>query len=394
MRSAVDVRVASSRSWRASGELWSGICRMLSTSASTWSGPASHETARMSHSLGPRCPKSARKPSRAPANCTTDGARRGGQRASDHRHAIVEQPADLGRRIGQTGKPPQAPRRRRGRHLAEARDQVEQRPGFACLRAGLREHRRRRRRTERRVVVPGKCVVQLGQERPGVRDQGGLRQRGQVRTAAPLREDALQIGVDLRELGRGQDLAHRPRDPGRALLARVVRTRLVRRRGRRVAEQGRVERLDRQPHPDRGHAAVREVDIEVAAEHPRDGRAVHRQLALAVDAEFDQPAQPPGQQPLLEHQRPAERARRVGQHLACVGAGVEGHALAALPVDQPAVGQPAVGQRRRRAHHCEVPPSTLMSEPVMPPPSSLASKVAMAATSSTVFSRLIADSPA
>ncbi len=47
---------------------------MLSTSASTWSGPASHDTARMSHSLGPRCPKSARKPSRASANRTTDAS--------------------------------------------------------------------------------------------------------------------------------------------------------------------------------------------------------------------------------------------------------------------------------------------------------------------------------
>ena len=48
--------------------------------------------------------------------------------------------------------------------------------------------------------------------------------------------------------------------------------------------------------------------------------------------------------------------------------------------------------RRGRAHHWAVPPSTLMSAPVMPPPISLASRVAMAATSSTLFSRLIADS--
>ena len=274
----------------------------------------------MSHSLGPRWPKL-------------------GQEA-------VEGLGELGRGVGQPGQLPQAPRRRRGRHLAVARDEVEQGLGLAGRGAGLGEHRGPDRGAERGVVVPGERVVQLGQERPGVRDQVGLRQRGEVRAAAPLGEDAVQVGVDLRELGRGEDLADRLRDLGRALFARVVRVRLVRRRGRRAAEQGRVERLDRHPHPDRHHAAVREVDVEVAAEQARDGRALHRQLALAVDAELDQPAQPPGQQSLLEDQRPAERAGRVGQHLAGVGAGVEGHALAALPV-----GEPAIGQRRRGAHH-------------------------------------------
>jgi hypothetical protein len=37
-----------------------------------------------------------------------------------------------------------------------------------------------------------------------------------------------------------------------------------------------------------------------------------------------------------------------------------------------------------------VPPSTLIKAPVIPPPTSLASSAAIAATSSTVLSRLIA----
>ena len=45
----------------------------------------------MSHSLGPRCPKSARKPSRASANCTTDGSEAVGSARRDRRHALVEQ---------------------------------------------------------------------------------------------------------------------------------------------------------------------------------------------------------------------------------------------------------------------------------------------------------------
>jgi hypothetical protein len=194
--------------------------------------------------------------------------------------------------------------------------------------------------------VPGERVVQLGQERPGVGDQIGRRHRFEVRAAPPSGQDAFGVGVDLREPRGGEDLADRLRDLGRARFARVVRVRLVRRRGRRAAEQRRVERLDGHPHPDRHDPAVREVDVEVAAEQARDGRTLHRQLALAVDAELDQPAQPPGQQSLLEDQRPAEGAGRVGQHLAGVGAGVEGHAPAALPVGEPAIGQPG-----RWAHH-------------------------------------------
>ena len=53
------------------------------------------------------------------------------------------------------------------------------------------------------------------------------------------------------------------------------------------------------------------------------------------------------------------------------------------------VGRPC---RQATRHQGEVPPSTFNSEPVMPAPASEASSTAIAATSSTVFSRLIIDS--
>ena len=234
-------------------------------------------------------------------------------------------------------------------------------------------------------------VVQLGHERARVRDQFGIGQRREVGPIAPKVEHPLQVGVDHRERGAAEQVTDRLADLGRARRVESSGCGSYGRRDRRVAQHGRVERVDVGPHPHRHHPAVREVDVEVAAEQAGHRRAVERQLVLLVDAEVDQALQPTGQQAALEDERPAERARRVGQHLAGVGPGVVREPLEALPVGQPAVGQMSP-QLPLRHHHWAVPPSTLSSAPVMPPPTSVASSDAIAATSSTVLSRLIEDS--
>ena len=85
-----------------------------------------------------------------------------------------------------------------------------------------------------------------------------------------------------------------------------------------------------QPH-------MRQVEVEEPAEHTHNRILRPRHLILGIDAELDEPTEPPRQQSFFEHQRPAQWARRVLQDLARVGARVIRQSLVALPVDDPGI---------------------------------------------------------
>ena len=228
--------------------------------------------------------------------------------------------------------------RRGGRvHVADAGQQRQQRVGSAELGQGGGGHAGPEggRRAHEEVAV--EQPAHEGHDAAGVGDELGVRERGQLR---PRRHQLVDVPAVVEQLGQAVGAEHpveRGHHPLAGRLADVVRVGHVGRHVGVVAEERVVDELGRRARrPLAVGAGDRHVDVEVAAEHvTRLGRAP--ELAPLERAEADVAVGPALHHAGPPHERPPERAGRVGQHLARVGAAVDREAGARRAVDQPPV---------------------------------------------------------
>ena len=171
----------------------------------------------------------------------------------------------------------------------------------------------------------------------GVGDELGVGERGQHR---PSGDELVDDAAVVEQLGQAVGAEHPVERGHHALAGRLADVVGVGHVGRHVgviAEEGVVDELGRRARrPLAVGPGDRHVDVQVAAED------VTRLGRVAELAPLERPQAHVAVGPALHHagpphERPAERTRRVGQHLARVGAAVDREAGARRAVDQPPV---------------------------------------------------------
>ena len=179
---------------------------------------------------------------------------------------------------------------------------------------------------------------QLGLNVTGAGDELLVGVRAQISPRFTQRFGVRFVGV---EFGPG-DTAHHPRgvrvDSGREMRLVVVGMGHVRRDVGVIAEERLVEGL----HGGRRvahalHADRREVDVEVATETRHRFGMLGIEVGFLVRADADEAVLVSVDDAAVPSERPTERADRIGQHLAGVGAGVVREPLAGRPVGDPPV---------------------------------------------------------